>query len=70
MTPEEMMRAHADEEAAYKRAKWKALFGVGAALVGLYFALARMGISQTSVFLLVGAAALAYLIFGIWLWRH
>lgn len=69
-TVEELKRDLADGEAAYKKAKWKALYGVGVALVGLYFALARTDMNQTSLILILVAAALGFLIFTFWLWRH
>lgn len=67
MTPEEMKRDLAEKEAAYSRGKWKALFGVLSALVALYFALARTDMNQTSIILIVVAAALGFVIFTLWL---
>ena len=68
-TVEQLRQELAEKEAAYKRGKWQALFGVGSALVGVYFALARTDMNQTSIILIVVALALGFLIFTIWLFR-
>lgn len=66
----ELAEKEAEKEAEYqKRGLWKALFGVISSLVVLYFELARTDMNHTSVILIVGAAALGFLIFIIWLFR-
>lgn len=69
MTPEEAERNLADMEANYRKAKWKALYGIVAGFVGLYFALSRADLEQTTIFIILGGAALFIILFTLWLWR-